>query len=171
MRTLTSLLVVIALSIPYTVHAQYTARSANARVSIETIQGLSVQTLRNLDFGKVVINSGDVTIRPEDMNSGEFLISGHKGKKVDITTSGNIELIGQSSGERIMFMASYPTYDNDETPATSTQFDTQTSTTAHLKGGHRSQGEIYVWFGGTINTNGISADTYIGQYSVTVAYN
>jgi len=171
MRTLFTFFIVIGLSLPLTAQAQYSARSSDARITIEAMQGLSVQTLRNLDFGTVVVNSGDVTVKPEDADAGEFLISGHKGKKVDITTSGNVDLIGQSTGESITFMASFPTYDNDETPASSTQFDTKTSTTAHLLGGHGNQGEVYVWFGGTINTNGISSDTYVGDYNITVCYN
>lgn len=151
--------------IPALVRAQTTS-SDQASISVTISKGITVTKTGDLNFGTVTINSGTVTINSKASKAGGFEVSGTAGATVDITLPQKVVLSDQS-GNTVSFTPGIPIYNQKNNQSTANVFNSVLGGSANL---NQENGELYIWFGGSFDSNGLDPGIYSGVYTAKVEY-
>jgi len=143
-----------------------TASSDQASISVTISKGITVSKTSNLDFGTVTINTGTATVNSTDSKAGGFDISGSAGATVDITLPEKVVLSDQS-GHTVSFTPATPIYNQQNNQSTANTFSSTNGGSAQL---NTTNGELYIWFGGSFDTSGLNPGSYAGVYTAKVEY-
>lgn len=145
--------------------AQRTA-SATAAVTVNVVRGLAITESKGLSFGQLPQGSGTHTILSTSPGVGSFTVSGEPGASVSITFPNTVTL-QDPDGDLLAFSPEIPIWNSENSQSSNQQvFPAVTGGHASLS----SNGTLYVWFGGSINTDNAATGSYSGQYTITVTY-
>ena len=135
-------------------------------ISATVIHGIAITEATGLSFGTLTVGTGNHSIAPTQPNVGSFTISGQSGANVSVTFPNSVPM-SDGSGHTIAFAPAAPIWNtaNSQTLGYQT-FPTVTGGTVSFG----STGELYVWFGGSVNTNGIPVGSYSGSYTINITY-
>lgn len=151
--------------VSYNCFAQTTA-TATAAVYAVVVQGTSATASNQLDFGKLRRNTGTHGLRPTAPGAASFTVSGQPEAVVSFTFPEVVNLRGPE-GKSLALTPDVPTWSVASSQSRSQQlFPSVTGGRASFS----SEGVVYVWFGGAINTDGATVGSYTGQYTVTIIY-
>ena len=153
------------ISAPIIAMAQTTS-SDQASISVTISKGITVTKTGDLDFGAITINSGTVTINSKASKAGGFEVSGTAGATVDITLPQKVVLSDQS-GHTVSFTPGMPIFNQQNSQSTANVFNSVLGGSATL---NQQNGELYIWFGGSFDSNGLDPGMYSGVYTAKVEY-
>ncbi len=138
----------------------------NATVNVTIIKGISVETSTDLSFGAIVTGSGTWTILPTEAGAGSFAISGQSGSNVTVTFPSTVEL-RDANGHNLTFTPVAPIWNVTNSQTTGQkEFPAVTGGTVSFS----RDGTLYLWFGGSLSTEGASIGEYAGNYAIKVTY-
>lgn len=143
-----------------------TTSSDQASISVTISKGITVTKTGDLDFGSVTINSGTVTVNSKSSKAGGFEVSGTAGATVNITLPQKVVMSDQN-GHTVSFTPSTPIYSQQNNQSTANVFNSVLGGSANL---NQQNGELYIWFGGSFDSNGLDPGTYSGVYTAKVEY-
>lgn len=112
-------------------------------------QTLTVTSLNTLDFGDQIFPGVNKSVNRIDGNAAEFQITGQAGRQVQITFQLPAYLNDSFNHSlELNFMSNDAGYNTSETgQATATGFDPHSGVITTLS----SNGNLYIWLGGTVN--------------------
>lgn len=163
MKTVLFLLFVFGLT--FKIKAQDHA-SATALVSVQIVKSLDVQKTSDLNFGKVVQNSGEVVVNAKDKRAGGFAVQGKPGANISVSLPKDIILRGKR-GEELRMLSTEYSYNIKNDQNTSINMFNSSGRDITL---NNKDGKLYIWYGGKINSNGAKKGVYNGTYTAIVAY-
>jgi hypothetical protein len=145
--------------------ASASAQSANASVTAEVQQPITVTKTRDLDFG-LVFPGVDKVVAVSDATSAAFSVTGQASAQVHITFTLPGTLT--NGGNSLTITDWTARHNTTNSSASGTDFTPSASpTTATLSG----SGELYVFLGATVQpTTTQVAGTYTGTATITVVY-
>lgn len=145
--------------------AQTTA-TATAAVYVVVVRGISVTASSELDFGRLRQATGTSELPPAGPNVASFTVSGQPKSGVSFTFP-KVVTLQSPEGRSLAFTPDVPIWNRENSQSHNRQlFPSVTGGRVSLS----SKGLIYVWFGGSVNTDSVSVGSYSGQYTVTITY-
>lgn len=157
------LLLALSVVVATTAMAQSSV-TGTAHVKVKILQGLSVTSVTDLDFGTITAAAGSQTISSTDNSAGEFEISGAPSADVSVTFTAPSQL--SSGSANIPFTAATPTYSTSSSASGSTSFNAATGGSATIG----SDGKLYLFIGGQIDPTNASAGSYSANYTAEISY-
>lgn len=140
--------------------------STSVSISANIIQAITITKATGLSFGTLTVGTGNHSIAPTQSNVGSFTISGQSGANVSVTFPNAVSM-SDGSGHTIAFAPAAPIWNTADSQTLGYQtFPTVTGGTVSFS----PTGELYVWFGGSVNTNGIPVGSYSGSYTINITY-
>lgn len=145
--------------------------SATARITVNIIPGIEVNTISDLDFGNVAVNSGISTLAVTDESAGRFLITGAENAEVTIGINAPSALTG-GAAQSIPF-SPVLAYTYSKTPDDFTRIDPLSPPPLRLvkNAGDVSEGAVYISVSGSIDVGNIPDGTYSGIVTLSASYN
>ncbi|HEY9164713.1 MAG TPA: DUF4402 domain-containing protein [Candidatus Kryptonia bacterium] len=140
--------------------------SGAVSISANVIRGIVITNSTNLAFGTLVSGSGTQSVSPTEPGVGSFTFSGQPGSNVSVTFPNNV-ILTDGSGHSVAFNPAIPIWNNANSQLLGAQpFSGITGGSVGLG----AAGQVFVWFGGGINTNGATSGNYSGNYTVDITY-
>ena len=141
-------------------------QSSSIAINVTVVRGIEITSSSNLAFGTLVSGSGTHNIAPSDPNVGSFTFSGQPNATVSVTTPSSV-ILSDGNGHSLNFNPAIPIWNtsNSQT-AGSQQFAASNGGSADFG----PAGALFVWFGGSLNTNGAAPGTYSGSYTIDITY-
>ncbi|MFU8861264.1 MAG: hypothetical protein ACNA8K_12675 [Cyclonatronaceae bacterium] len=171
MRKLFTSIIILFLACSFVgIHAQGTG-SATARITVNIIPGTEVNTISDLDFGNVDVNSGINTLAVSDEAAGRFLITGAENAGVTIALNAPATLT-DGRDHSIPFTPALA-YAHPESPAGFTPIDPFSPPPLRLVKNDcdLSGGSFYISVSGSIDVGNIPDGTYSGIVTLSATYN
>lgn len=178
MKTLQNTIAAVALAtllISSNVFAQSNA-SAIADVKIQLKKGLSIASSRGIDFGEIVLSSGDNSQSISASDGAMFQVVGHPGKSVAITYS-NVSLdndawVTTNGGTKstLELVTNMDETGKSESYSGANSVAKLAGTRVNLVN-NLGTGYLNLWVGGTMTIDGTQAHgDYTGEMTVSVVY-
>lgn len=150
---------------PRICNAQISA-SATTTVTVNVVRGMSVKTFEGLNFG-VSERVGEIHATSSvATNAGSFKVSGEPDASVTIAFPGTITLQSHR-GDVLDFTPILPTWNTTDSQVFNRQ---DFPSFAGGKASLGTDGELYVWFGGSLDAENAPNGMYTGRYTITITY-
>lgn len=137
--------------------------SVSVSASIQT--SIQVETLSNINFGRVSPGMTEIYINPrQDAGAGIMRITGQPNTLVRVSFLERRELIRIGGGQNLFFNFEVSAASEDD------QFISEPLTMENRQIALSENGDYYFWIGGRMDLQGISFGQYEGEFTLEIDY-
>lgn len=147
------------------------SQSAAVTIQVGVADGLSVLWDRDLNFGNVVVGTGQNQVALASPNAGKLHIVGGQNRQVQVTLTPPSQLTYGTNSIPYTWGAAYnEQLDNPADPTTVTVAGTTASFRLRDNTIWKNNGQAYMWLFGSVNVGSVPPGTYTGTFTVSAAY-
>ncbi len=141
------------------------SETVSIRVGLAIESSIEIETISNINLGRVQPGQGEVFIDPKsDPGAGLLKLSGRPDALIRISFAERRELIRVGGGGVIQFLYQLAGSTRDEqTTAELLQLENRDLRMA-------SNGEYFIWVGGTVTLDGVVFGQYEGEFTIEIDY-